>query len=225
MKWTAIGIALISTISSVSSGCWATPTTRTSAGGEVLAQSGRTYRWNFDESPAGKLPEEFVSALGDWKVEKEAGAPTTPGVLRQTGTFRNPDFPRVLVKDLTFADLTLRVRCRPESGEVDRACGLLFRAKDSDNYYVTRANPLEGNVRLYEVVNGSRKQFASADLEVTSGEWHTLEVRARGSRLSVSWDGREVLSASDSRFERGKIGLWTKADSVTAFDDLEATAE
>ncbi len=207
------------------SGCEATPTTFTTAGGEVAVERGRTYRWDFDESPTSALPEGFVRVLGDWKVETEATAPSAPHVLRQTGSFRNPDFPRVLVKELTFADLILRVRCRPESGKVDRACGLLFRAKDSDNYYVTRANPLEGNVRLYEVVNGSRKQLASADLEVTSGEWHTLEVRARGPELSVSWDGHEVISASDATFERGKIGLWTKADSVTAFDDLEATAE
>ena len=206
-------------------GCEATPSAFTTAGGEVAAERGRTYRWQFDE-PAPSTPAEgFVRVLGDWKVELEASAPSAPRVFRQTGSFRSPDFPRVVVQDLVFHDLTLRVGCRPESGETDRACGLLFRAKDSDNYYVTRANALEGNVRLYEVVNGGRRQLASADLEVTSGAWHMLELRARGPELSVSWDGREVFSTSDSRFERGKIGLWTKADSVTAFDDLEATAE
>lgn len=163
--------------------------------------------------------------LGDWRVEKDAGAPSAPNVLRQVGSYGVSDFPRVMVKGLDFADLTLSVRCRLESGKADQACGLLFRAKGSDDYCVTRANALEDNVRLYEVVSGQRAQLASAELEVTSGVWHTLEVRARGTSLSVRWDGREVISATDSTFERGKIGLWTKADSVTAFDDLEASAE
>jgi len=202
-----------------------TPTHRTTGGQEVPAEAGLTYRWTFDDVAVGSLPVNFINVLGDWKAVAEGSAPSTPNVMRQSGRFGGPDFPRVVIEDLTFNDLTLRVRCRPESGEIDQACGLMFRLKDSDNYYITRANALEGNVRLYRVVNGNRQQFASADTEVTSGQWHTLEVRARGPELSVSWDGRGVISASDSKFERGKIGLWTKADSVTAFDDLEATAE
>ena len=166
-----------------------------------------------------------MSVLGTWKLEGEASAPSGFQVLRQTGRFRDPDFPRVIVEGLVFTDLALRVRCRPEAGRTDQACGLLFRAKASDAYYVARANALEGNVRLYEVVGRRREQLAASDLEVTSGEWHTLEVEARGTSLSVSWDGREVISATDATFDRGKIGLWTKADSVTAFDDLEARAE
>ena len=145
--------------------------------------------------------------------------------MRQLGSFGDPDFPRIIVEDLTFADLTVRVRCKPERGGTDRACGLMFRLKDSDDYYVTRANALEANVRLYRVVHGDRQQFASADLPVTSGEWHTLEAHARGSSLTVKWDDKQVISATDDTFQRGKIGLWTKADSVTAFDDLEATGE
>jgi len=200
-------------------------TTATTAGGEIPAESGRTYRWRFDEPSSGSLPAQLGSVLGTWKVEEEASAPSGFQVLRQTGRFRDPDFPRVIVEGLVFTDLALRVRCRPEAGRTDQACGLLFRAKDGDNYYVTRANALEGNVRLYKVVAGSRQQLASVDLEVTPGEWHTLEVGARGSKLTVSWDGREVISATDATFARGRIGLWTKADSVTAFDDLEARAE
>ena len=202
-----------------------TPTHRTTGGREVAGEAGLAYRWTFDDVAVGSLPGNFINVLGDWKAAAEGSAPSTPNVMRQSGRFGGPDFPRVVIEDLTFNDLTLRVRCRPESGEIDQACGLMFRLKDSDNYYITRANALEGNVRLYKVVNGSRKQFASADLEVTSGEWHALEVRARGPELSVSWDGREVIRATDSTFGRGKIGLWTKADSVTAFDDLEAEGE
>jgi hypothetical protein len=208
------------------SGACAKPTTThfTTGGDEVAADPARTYRWSFDDAAIGALPEDWIAVLGDWTIAGEPTAPSAPNVLRQTGAYKNPDFPRVLIKGLTFADLTLRVRCRPESGNLDRACGLVFRAKDSDNYYVTRANALEDNVRLYRVVNGDRQEFASADLKVTSGEWHTLEVTARGTKLEVSWDGRSMLQASDATFAKGKIGLWTKADSITAFDDLEAVA-
>ena len=199
-----------------------TPTRFTTGGDELPAEPARTYRWSFDDAAAGALPADYISVLGDWTVASEPTAPSPPNVLRQTGAYKNPDFPRVLVKGLTFTDLTLRVRCRPEKGDIDRACGLMFRATDSDNYYLTRANALEDNVRLYRVVNGDRKEFAGADLKVTSGEWHTLEVTAQGNKLEVSWDGRMVIQASDTTFAKGKVGLWTKADSVTAFDDLEA---
>lgn len=202
-----------------------TPTAFTTAGGEVAAEKGRTYRWSFDDIATGPLPTDFVNVLGDWKTAAEGSAPSAPNVLRQGGSFKNPDFPRVVVKDLTFTDLTVRVRCRPESGSVDQACGLMFRLRDSDNYYITRANPLEGNVRLYRVVGGDRQQLASADLAVASGQWHTLEATARGQSLTVRWNETPVITTRDSTFDKGKIGLWTKADSVTAFDDLEARAE
>jgi len=202
-----------------------TPTTLTTAGSETLAEKGKTYRWSFDDAATGQTPNAFVSVLGQWKVQAEPTLPSTPNVIRQLGSFGDPDFPRIIVKDLTFTDLTVRVRCRPEKGSTDEACGLMFRLKDSDNYYVTRANALEANVRLYHVVAGDRRQFASADLPVTSGAWHTLEASAHGSSIVVRWDDAQVIKATDATFQRGKIGLWTKADSVTAFDDLEATAE
>jgi 3-keto-disaccharide hydrolase len=201
-----------------------TPTSFTTAGDEVPADKGRTYRWGFDDAAVGALPPDFLAVLGNWRVEAADSAPSAPSVLRQTGAFKGPDFPRVIVKGLTFTDLTVRVRCRPESGAGDQACGLMFRIRDSDNYYITRANALEGNVRLYRVVNGDRQQFASADLEVTAGQWHMLEATAQGAKISVTWDGRSVIEASDTTFANGKIGLWTKADSVTAFDDLEVVA-
>lgn len=202
-----------------------TPDTFTTGGQDIPVAAGQTKKWSFDSDAAGTLPADFISVLGDWKVAAEGTAPSSPNVLRQSGSFNNPDFPRVLVKDLTFTDLKLKVRCRPESGSTDEACGILFRAADSNNYYITRANALEGNVRLYRVVNRDRQQFGDAQATVTRGQWHTLEVSAKGSTLTVSWDGAPVINATDPTFARGKIGLWTKADSVTAFDDLEATAQ
>ena len=103
----------------------------------------------------------FISLLSDWGVTPEHA-------LRPQGTFGSGDLPRMLLKDLAFQDFTLNVRCRPESGGADQACGLMFRRVDSNNYFVSRANALEGNVRLYRVVNGDRQLFATADASVTS---------------------------------------------------------
>src|SRR5215831_3053715 len=202
-----------------------TPSMFTTGGGDVPAQIGMTYRFAFDEAAPGGLPANLVAPLGQWAVAADPAAPSPPNLMRQSGHYGDPDFPRIIVKDLTFGDFTLRVRCRPESGDTDRACGLMFRLRDSDNYYIARANALEDNVNLYHVVHGDRSQFAGKDTRVTAGAWHTLEVTARGTMFTVGWDGTQLFSASDSTFARGKIGLWTKADSVTAFDDLEAKAE
>ena len=107
------------------------------------------------------------------------------------------------------------------SGKVDQACGLVFRYRDENNYYLTRANALEDNVRLYHVVNGRRRQFAGWNGKVAGQTWHTLAVEARGNRFQVHFDGNPVIDAQDDTFqEAGKVGVWTKADSVTHFDAL-----
>ena len=135
-------------------------------------------------------------------------------------------FPVAVMNEPSLRDVRVSVRCRTISGRVDQACGLVARYRDENNYYVTRANALEGNVRLYHTVQRSRVEFASGNATVQSGTWSTLEVQAAGNSITVSWNGTPVISnASDSTFAKGKIGLWTKADSVTAFDDLEATAQ
>ena len=201
-----------------------TPTQFTTGGANTSADKGKSYLWSFDAA-AGGLPADLFSVLGQWKVEGDGGAPSAPNVLRQSGSYHAGDFPRALVKDLVFADATVAVRCRPEAGSTDQACGLMFRLTDSDNYYVVRANALEGNVNLYHVIGGNREQFAGADTPVASAAWHTLEAAARGTSLSVKWDGAQVITASDATFASGRIGLWTKADSRTAFDDLTAIAE
>jgi hypothetical protein len=190
----------------------------TNGGADNPAEPGRTYRFDFDEAAPGLAPADFINILGDWSV-------TAEHALEQRGAFGSGDFPRIVLKDITFQDFTLSVRCRPESGETDQACGVMFRFADSDNYFVTRANALEGNVRLYRVVAGDRQQFATADAPVASNAWHTLGVVARGTSITVRWDGSDVITAADATFKRGKVGLWTKADSVTSFDDLEVTAE
>ena len=198
-------------------GCADPVSTDFSDGGpDTPAVSGMTYGWTFDGDAPGVLPSPWFNVLGDWRVEDDA--------VVQGGTFGGPDFPRVVFEGLQFTDLKMTVRCRMESGDTDQACGLLFRAVDSENYFITRANVLEENVRLYRVVDGARQQFASADRSVAGNEWHTLEVEATGPRLTVSWNGETVIDETDETFAGGVVGLWTKADSITRFDDLTVVA-
>jgi hypothetical protein len=117
-------------------------------------------------------------------------------------------------------DIDVSVRFKPISGEVDQAAGLIVRVLDTGNYYVARANALEDNVRLYKVVDGDREQFAGVDTVVKQGQWQTLGLRAEGDRFEVL-NGDVLFSATDDTFsQEGRVGLWTKADSLTHFDDL-----
>ena len=193
----------------------------------LIAQTG--YRvWNFDRDAAGKPPDGFTSALtgqgtiGQWVVMKEATAPSQPNVLAQTSQDKTDyRFPIAMAEGTSYKDLALSVRFKAISGKVDQGAGLVFRLKDKDNYYIVRANALEDNFRLYHVVNGRRVQFAGADFKVSSQEWHEIKVEARGDEFKCSYDGQPKFSAKDSTFkDAGKIGLWTKADSVIYFDDL-----
>lgn len=184
--------------------------------------------WNFDADPAGKAPVGFLFARtgqgreGAWVVRAESDAPSPKNVLTQTDadatSFR---FPVAVVEGISFRDVALTVRCKMVSGEVDRACGLVFRYRDPDNYHITRANALEDNIRLYHVKGGKRAQIGSFDGRVSAGVWHVYRVEARGEHITVHWNGAEVLSVTDATFPNaGGVGVWTKADSVTYFDDL-----
>src|SRR5262249_28292786 len=120
-------------------------------------------------------------------------------------------------------DVRLSVKCKPMAGSVDQACGLVFRYQDENNYYLTRANALENNVRLYFVKGGHRQQFAGGNGEVAGKAGHELRVDARSDHFEVYWDGKKVIDGKDRTFpDAGKVGVWTKADSVTYFDDLGA---
>lgn len=159
---------------------------------------------------------------GRWVIKKEANAPSGAHVLAQI----DPDatdvrFPIAVTNEPLLADLQLSVWCKPVAGAVDQACGLVFRYQDENNYYITRANALEQNVRFYRVVNGNRQQLAGWRGPVTGDVWHEMGVQAQADRFLVFWDGKQVIEAHDETFPNaGKVGVWTKADSVTYFDDL-----
>ncbi|HMC83633.1 MAG TPA: hypothetical protein VKL61_10425 [Candidatus Polarisedimenticolia bacterium] len=198
--------------------------------GAALAQEHAPVIHNFDADAAGGTPPGFEfgrtggGAQGKWIVKEEKDAPSAPNVLAQVDAdatdYRFP----VAFTGPEMKDLRLSVKCKPVSGKVDQGCGLVFRLKDADNYYITRANALESNVRLYHVVKGRRIQFAGWNGKVASGVWHDLSVEAKGDHFQVSFDGKKVMDAHDKTFpDAGKFGLWTKADSVIYFDDLTAT--
>jgi hypothetical protein len=156
-------------------------------------------------------------------VLEDPSAPAGPKVLAETSKDRTDDrFPLAILEGTTAQDVTVSVRFRPVSGTVDQAAGLVVRLRDALNYYIARANALEGNVRLYRVVNGRRIQFAGVDTRVPRDRWQALGLKVEGERLSISLDGRELFTAIDRTFaEPGQVGLWTKADSLTYFDALQ----
>jgi hypothetical protein len=191
------------------------------------AQTGKRA-WNFDQDPVGKMPPCFTSALtgqgviGQWSVMKEDSAPSQPNVLAQTSTDATDyRFPLAIAGETNHKDLSLAVKFKTISGKVDQGAGLVFRLRDKDNYYIVRANALEDNFRLYHVIKGRRVQFAGANFKVTSNTWHEIKVEASGHEFKCFYDGQLKFTAKDDTFkDAGKIGLWTKADSVIYFDDL-----
>lgn len=198
-----------------------------------LQPSGKQFIYSFDSDAPGLLPAKFHAAKTGggsdekWSVQADSSAPSRPNVVAQTSTDQTDyRFPLLISDEGSFQDLDLSVRFKAVSGNVDRAGGLVFRLRDPNNYYIVRANALENNYRLYHVVNGRRSQFAGANFKVTSGEWHELRVELMGNKIVCYYDGAKKIDATDSTFkDAGKVGMWTKADSVTYFDDLKVTAK
>ena len=126
----------------------------------------------------------------------------------------------VLIQGTTITDLDVRVSFLPISGRADMGGGLIWRATDDRNYYLTRANPLEQNIRVYRVVKGIRHMLENFDRTIDVKHWHTLRVVNRGCRIEVFYDEQRVFDLCDTTFTQGQIGLWTKSDAVTYFDDL-----
>ena len=194
----------------------------------VQVQQGKHTVISFERGEVGKLPVGFVSALtgpgkeGTWVVKEEKGAPSGTKVLAQTDPEDVRDrYPLCIYDGVTGKDVTVTVGFKTVSGETDQAAGVVARYRDKDNYYIARANALEGNVRLYKVEKGKRVQFGGKNIEVPAGKWQTLSLAIVGEKFVVSMNGTELFAAEDKTFaEAGKVGLWTKADSVTLFDNL-----
>jgi hypothetical protein len=183
---------------------------------------------DFELAAVGELPAGFSTTLmggggpAAWRVIEYASAPSGGKVLAQTSTDKtSARFPLCIYERLTAADVEVSVRFKPVSGTVDQAAGLVARYRDKDNYYIVRANALENNVRLYKVERGKRTQFAGMDVKVPAKVWQTLTLEVKGTHFRVRLNDTLLFEADDRTFrDAGKVGLWTKADSVSYFDDL-----
>ena len=183
--------------------------------------SGQTT--NFDLGPVGQPPAGWqcgVTGSGSpkWSVERDATAPSPPHVLRQSGS---GDFPWCVKAGTSLANGFVEVRFKSISGREDQAGGLVWRWKDGGNYHVARANALENNVSLYCTQKGSRRTLKYVDAPVPANVWHLLRVEFASERIKVLLDGKLAIEAHDAHITgSGAVGVWTKADSVTAFDDF-----
>ena len=177
-------------------------------------------RWSFDNDAAGGLPSGIQSFSGQWAVRAEPEAPSQPNALCQTGT---AEFATLALDMKPTTDLSLTARFKPISGKEDQAGGLIFHVQDKDNYYILRANALEDNVNFYIYRAARRSILRGADTRVASGTWHDLRVEVQGNQFRGFLDGQQITDATDDSYKTGGIGLWTKADSITCFDDVELT--
>lgn len=197
-------------------------------GQPTQAQPTSVTTYTFDQDETGRPAKGFSPSRtgqgrqGRWVVKMVEDAPSGRNVFAQVDEDRTDyRFPVAIAPHASLRDVRLSVKCKSVSGRLDQACGLVFRYQDPNNYYITRSNPLEDNVRLYHVVNGRRVQIGDWSGKVTAGEWHDFRVEAKGDHIQVFWNGQRVIDTHDRTFnEAGKVGLWTKADSVSYFDDL-----
>jgi Domain of Unknown Function (DUF1080) len=178
---------------------------------------------NFDTAEIGKPPAGWTagqtgSGQATWTVVADATAPSKPNVLKQSG---KATYPVCIKDDTNIKDGFVEVTFKPVSGKEDQAGGVLWRAKDVNNYYVARANALEDNVAIYHTINGRRTEKKRTSMKVAPNQWHTLRVEFQGNHFTVTLDGKPAIDWSDETFkDAGKVGVWTKADSVTLFDDF-----
>jgi hypothetical protein len=205
----------------------------------------------FDSDPTGQGALGWAPVLGEWTVQADPTAPSPPNVYAQVGTndVVPPDrgaagqlfggdyaefldnigayqiFPSSILDDGTYGDVDLSVAYKPISGRVDQTGGLIFRAQGPGDYYIWRCNVLETDCRLWTYVGGQRTSVYQVEVAGQNvGEWQTSRVVAKGTRIEGYWNDRLVMEFDDDTFTKpGRVGLWTKADAVTAFDDFTAT--
>ncbi len=174
--------------------------------------------WNFEADAVGGPAKGFSAEVGRWEVALDGGN----RVLAQRAQNANRVYNVALVEGTSYKDVDVSVRVKPGAGELDQGGGLVWRAKDKDNYYIARFNPLEDNLRLYLVENGRRTQLDHADVK-GDRDWHTLRITMKDREITGWLDGEKLLVAEDSTFpDAGRIGVWSKADAQSYFDDLKA---
>lgn len=216
---------------------WGTGSTEKLAGGfksALTAQANARNRdgmsWNFDDTPVGALPSDWkVDATAPkgrsnaWAVQEDAAAPSGNHVLAlpKVERFNGDTFNLCWTDRISFRDGEIAVKVKANTGKIDQGGGPIWRVKDGDNYYIARWNPLEDNFRVYYVKDGRRVQLDSARVKADPAKWHTIKIDQRGDSIACYLDGEKLLEVNDKAFtESGGVGLWTKADAATSFDDF-----
>ena len=199
---------------------------------QAASTTGKTSpaAWDFDDVPEGELPAGWkVEATNQegppatWKIVKDATAPSGHQVLALVSA--PPKFGRNFnlcwTDSTSFLDGEIRVDFKSNTGEVDQGGGVMWRVQDKDNYYIARFNPLEDNFRIYYVHNGSRHQIADVQVKLPAGKWHTMKIIQNGAGYEGYINGEKLLEGTNDLFtNEGGVGLWTKADAATSFDNF-----
>ncbi len=187
--------------------------------------------WSFDGDAVDKPPPSFefgrtgTGKKGNWQVLADKSAPTAPHVLAQLDADPTEDRALLAVAGEPLVEVRAKVRCKPISGKVEMACGLVVRHRDENNYYLARASGLEKDVTLDVVKDGKRAQLGIWKGAVFGDAWHEIGLIARGNQIEVMWDGTTLYRVTDGTLTQpGKVGVWTRADSVTHFDDLRVVS-
>jgi hypothetical protein len=189
-------------------------------------------RWVFEDAKADKLPEAWTAHKtgegtgSEWKVIADSAAKSGQQVMAQISSAGPETLFNVCVcGELDHQDVDITLSLKAVQGKVDRGGGPVWRFQDENNYYICRWNPLEDNIRLYKVIGGVRTQLATADVKVSPDDWHTIRVEHAGTHIRCYLDEKLHLDVNDAAIKQtGKVGLWTKADAVTHFDDLTVSA-
>jgi hypothetical protein len=191
--------------------------------GSLLTRFALADSVNFDDLKTGASPPGWAAThtgtgSAKWQIVADDSAPSKPNVLKQSG---DATYPVCIKDDTKLKDGFVEVKFKPISGKEDQAGGVIWRCKDKDNYYIARANALEDNVTIYHTVKGKRSEKKRINTKVASNQWHTLRVDFKDHFFVVTFDGKKAFTWKDDTFkDAGKVGVWTKADSTTLFDDF-----
>jgi hypothetical protein len=197
--------------------------------GPVIAGGGKVKAFKFSKSDLGKVPDGWKATQTGkgqgsvWKLVEDGSAPSKSGLaLAQTAESPGPVFNLCVATATGFKDGEVSVAFKAIRGKNDQGGGIVWRYQDANDYYVARMNPLEDNYRLYKVINGKRIQLATQEnLEVPTGDWHTLKIKHVGDHIECFLDGKKQLEHKDHSIAKaGQVGLWTKADAQTYFDNF-----
>ncbi len=186
--------------------------------------------WTFDEAQLGGIPKNWKvdetagkGTTAIWKIVADNSTPSKPHAVAVIESKNQGHTFNLLIADGTkYKDVEVEVDVKAVGGKEDQGGGPIWRMKDANNYYICRWNPLEDNFRLYYVKDGKRKQLSSADVKTDSKAWHKIEIEHKGQKIVAKFDDKKLIEIEDDTFQdAGMVGLWTKADAATAFDNFE----